>query len=107
MPLRTTAMPGRRPPPAGHPLDSPNSPDRRFVYGVMMRLLLEGAMSRTACLLLAFVSVVVVVSAEPSGFPSAKNGDWPHYTADMRGTRYSPLDQITAKNFNTLEVAWR
>jgi quinoprotein glucose dehydrogenase len=63
-------------------------------------------MSRAACLVAALVSVVVL-SAQPAGSPSTKNGDWPHYTADMRGTRYSPLDQITAKNFNSLEVAWR
>jgi glucose dehydrogenase len=36
-----------------------------------------------------------------------KNGEWPHYTAHMKGTRYSPLDQINASNFNKLEVAWR
>ena len=28
--------------------------------------------------------------------PSTKNGEWPAYTADIRGTRYSPLDQINA-----------
>ena len=39
--------------------------------------------------------------------PSAANGNWLHYTADVRGTRYSPLDQINASNFNKLEVAWR
>jgi glucose dehydrogenase len=39
--------------------------------------------------------------------PSTATGDWPHYTADVRGTKYSPLDQITAANFGTLEVAWR
>jgi quinoprotein glucose dehydrogenase len=39
--------------------------------------------------------------------PSTKNGDWTHYTADMRGTRYSPLDQVNASNFKDLEVAWR
>src|SRR5688500_3192927 len=38
---------------------------------------------------------------------STKNGDWPSYTGDTRGTRYSPLDQINAENFNDLEVAWR
>ena len=38
---------------------------------------------------------------------STKNGDWPSYTGDTRGTRYSPLDQINADNFNDLEVAWR
>ena len=39
--------------------------------------------------------------------PSTASGDWPHYTADMRGTKYSPLDQISAANFRSLEVAWR
>ena len=45
--------------------------------------------------------------APASGFPSTKNGEWPYYTADVRGSRYSPLDQINANNFNQLEVAWR
>jgi len=39
--------------------------------------------------------------------PSTKNGEWPHYTADLRGTKYSPLDQINASNFKDLEVVWR
>src|ERR1700686_1253887 len=39
--------------------------------------------------------------------PSTKNGEWPMYTADLRGSKYSPLDQINASNFNKLEVAWR
>src|SRR5260370_29725957 len=39
--------------------------------------------------------------------PSTKNGEWPHYTADIKGNRYSPLDQINASNFNKLEIAWR
>lgn len=42
-----------------------------------------------------------------SGQPSTKNGEWPMYTADLRGSKYSPLDQINADNFNKLEVAWR
>src|SRR2546426_743757 len=42
-----------------------------------------------------------------SGLPSTRNGEWTHYTADVRGSRYSPLDQINASNFNQLEVAWR
>src|SRR5678815_5129333 len=42
-----------------------------------------------------------------SGKPSTANGEWPYYTADIRGTKYSPLDQINATNFNTLQVAWR
>ncbi len=39
--------------------------------------------------------------------PSTKNGEWPHNMADLKGTRYSPLDQINASNFSKLEVAWR
>ncbi len=29
------------------------------------------------------------------------------YTADLRGSKYSPLDQIDASNFSKMEVAWR
>ena len=35
------------------------------------------------------------------------NGEWRSYAGDVRGTRYSALDQITAENFSDLEVAWR
>ncbi len=37
----------------------------------------------------------------------APNGEWPTYGGDLGHTRYSALDQITAENFNELEVAWR
>lgn len=42
-----------------------------------------------------------------TGKPSITNGEWPDYSGDLRGWRYSPLDQINASNFNQLEVAWR
>src|SRR5437899_12805973 len=41
------------------------------------------------------------------GQPSTQNGEWPGNMGDVKGTRYSPLDQINASNFNKLEVAWR
>ena len=47
------------------------------------------------------------VGAQPAGVPSTKNGDWVAYTADIKGSKYSPLDQIKGSNFNQLEVAWR
>jgi quinoprotein glucose dehydrogenase len=47
------------------------------------------------------------VAGQASPMPSTRNGDWTHYTADVRGSRYSPLDQITPANFSKLEVAWR
>jgi quinoprotein glucose dehydrogenase len=37
----------------------------------------------------------------------AKNGEWTTYGGDLGNTHYSPLDQITAASFNSLEVAWR
>jgi quinoprotein glucose dehydrogenase len=37
----------------------------------------------------------------------AKDTEWPSYAADLAGTRYRPLDQINASNFNDLEIAWR
>jgi quinoprotein glucose dehydrogenase len=33
--------------------------------------------------------------------------EWASNGADIKGTRYRPLDQINASNFNRLEVAWR
>ena len=39
---------------------------------------------------------------------SAQEGrmvEWPTYSGDLAGTRYSPLDQINADNFNDLEIA--
>src|SRR5271166_1031780 len=51
--------------------------------------------------------VAINASGQGPGLPSTKNGDWPYYTADLKGTKYSPLDQIDSTNFKTLEVAWR
>jgi quinoprotein glucose dehydrogenase len=47
------------------------------------------------------------VAGQSGSLPSTKSGDWTHYTADVRGSRYAPLDQITGANFGKLEVAWR
>ena len=60
------------------------------------------------CLIAVGISAAISGQERGSGrAPSTAAGDWPHYTADLRGTKYSPLDQITAANFGTLEVAWR
>ena len=34
-------------------------------------------------------------------------GEWRYWGADAWSTRYSPLDQINASNFDKLQVAWR
>jgi quinoprotein glucose dehydrogenase len=38
---------------------------------------------------------------------SANSSEWPTYGGDLANTRYRPLDQINASNFNKLEIAWR
>src|SRR5271165_1992201 len=38
---------------------------------------------------------------------SPKTGEWIYWSGDLTGSRYSPLDQVNANNFNKLEVAWR
>ena len=54
--------------------------------------------------------VLTMAVSQPLGQgqpPGTANGEWPNYNGDIRGSRYSPLDQINASNFNKLEVAWR
>jgi glucose dehydrogenase len=34
-------------------------------------------------------------------------GDWPTYSRDLAGTRYSPLTAIDTGNVGALEIAWR
>src|SRR5712692_428597 len=56
---------------------------------------------------LSAVVAVAWIAVGASGQSRAKDGEWPTYNADLAGTRYRPLDQINATNFNDLEVAWR
>ena len=56
-------------------------------------------------------SVVVLGGLLAAGaLPAAAqtdNGEWRSYGGDIANTKYAPLDQITADNFDDLEVAWR
>ena len=57
---------------------------------------------------LAVVPAVLLCTAAPATAQAgAKEGEWPTYGGDLGNTRYSALDQLTAENFNELEVAWR
>jgi quinoprotein glucose dehydrogenase len=53
------------------------------------------------------IGIVLALAAWPAWGQSAKDTEWPTYGADLRSTRYRPLDQINASNFSKLEVAWR
>jgi glucose dehydrogenase len=54
-----------------------------------------------------FVGTPIPQQFSGQGQPSTTKGEWPSNGADLRFTRYSPLDQINAANFDKLEVAWR
>jgi len=61
-----------------------------------------------ALALTAAVTAVAPVSAQmaksaPRGNPP---GEWRYWGADAWSSRYSPLDQINASNFNALQIAW-
>ncbi len=53
---------------------------------------------------LALASALISTTAAQTG---AKNGEWRSYGADLGNTKYSPLSQIDASNFNKLQLAWR
>src|SRR5262245_15356660 len=72
-----------------------------------MRKMMKRAAPVLAVAALGAVWMTVRTSGQSTGMPSTKNGDWTHYTADVRGTKYSPLDQINGSNFSKLELAWR
>jgi quinoprotein glucose dehydrogenase len=59
---------------------------------------------QTRCLALAAVLAASSASAQHAG---TEKGEWRYWGGDEASTRYSPLDQIDAKNAGKLEVAWR
>ena len=77
----------------------------------------------TALVLLATLATTAIAQSAPAARPlSAPGGiapamdpiargnvagEWRYWGADAWSTRYSPLDQINATNFNDLQVAWQ
>jgi quinoprotein glucose dehydrogenase len=57
--------------------------------------------------LVPLACVLAWTPAPATGQSGAKNGEWRSYAGDLGSTRYAPLDQINAGNFNQLEIAWR
>ena len=52
-------------------------------------------------------AALLPIAAAQSPRPSTATGEWPTYGGDLAGSKYSPLDQINARNFASLRVAWR
>src|ERR1044072_6843423 len=72
-----------------------------------MKRVAIGVVPALVLIVAVYAWVAPLVSGQAAGMPSTRNGEWPMYTADLRGSKYSPLDQITADNFSKLQVAWR
>jgi quinoprotein glucose dehydrogenase len=72
-------------------------------------------MKRHALVLVAGVLALGLVGAAYLALPSAQtparqgtaHGEWRYLGGDAGHTRYSPLDQVTPANFETLREAWR
>ena len=62
-------------------------------------------MSRLTLAVVAAALVGVVALAQRPAPPPA--GEWRYYAGDAASTKYSPLDQITRANVNSLDIAWR
>jgi glucose dehydrogenase len=61
---------------------------------------------RTVAVVVFAAGFAVVTTARAPMLDTSK-GEWPAYHGDYRNHHYSPLAQISADNFNRLEVAWR
>src|SRR5476649_791800 len=57
--------------------------------------------------MLSSTAVALVMTGLPARAATAPDTEWRNYAADLANTRYAPLDQINASNFDKLEVAWR
>ena len=60
--------------------------------------------------MLSSTAMTLVLAGLPARAQTASNAadtEWRNYANDLAGTRYAPLDQIHAGNFDKLEVAWR
>lgn len=72
---------------------------RRLAMAVLGGMTLSGA-------LLAGATVIGAVQG-PTLVRGNAHGEWRYWGADAWSTRYSPLDQINASNFDSLQVAWQ
>jgi quinoprotein glucose dehydrogenase len=66
------------------------------------------AMMVLATLAIASLGLVQVGAVQrPALVRGNAPGEWRYWGADAWSTRYSPLDQVNAANFSTLQVAWQ
>lgn len=51
-----------------------------------------------------FLAIILLLSCRPES--SLQQAEWPVYSADLTGSKYSPLDQINTDNVDQLVPAW-
>src|SRR5688500_19359580 len=61
---------------------------------------------RTALALLLGAALLAPAAQAETDAVRVDPADWPRYARDLGGTRYSPLDQINARNVEDLDQAW-
>ena len=62
---------------------------------------------RAAAVVCPLAAIVLGTSLIVAGQAGARNGEWPHWGADLGNSKYSPLDQINRDNVKNLRVVWR
>ncbi|MAG70947.1 MAG: PQQ-binding-like beta-propeller repeat protein [Vicinamibacterales bacterium] len=73
---------------------------------------MTGTTRRWPTVALAALTLGAVLGAMPAAFAQqtthsgTENGEWRYWGGDAASSRYSPLDQITAENFEDLEIQW-
>ena len=70
---------------------------RAFLHGTVAALLLAA---------LLIPSIAQNNAVQKSSLRPFTDGDWPRYTGDLAGTRYSKLKQINTANVAKLSSAW-
>jgi quinoprotein glucose dehydrogenase len=55
---------------------------------------------------MSFAALLTIATAQAVE-RGTTNGEWRSYGGDLASTKYAPLDQINAENFDQLELAWR
>jgi quinoprotein glucose dehydrogenase len=66
-----------------------------------------GMTRKSVALILLVLTTLYASAARLRGQTGARGGEWHTYGGDLGSTHYSPLDQINAGNFSSLETAWR
>ena len=56
--------------------------------------------------MIAGLVMLVPVSFQVAYAQAVAPGDWPHFNRDPESSRYSPLDQITVDNVDSLRLVW-